>query len=148
MFRNRYNVWSCSSTLCGHPRRKSSKSADVYTSTNSSPFVLSYLYFQVFAFLQFQATRAVSEHSVPIIVCITVGAGHIIRLFGPESLGGIGDIAAKIDAEIARTGLSDDEIGHKVHIISHHASRRNIWSSIRRYTTIQKGNSFGFLAFL
>ena len=83
------------------------------------------LYFQVFAFLQFQATRAISGRSIPIIVCVTLAAGYIIRIFGPESLGGKGDIAAKIDAEVARTGLSDDEIGHKVYIISHHASRRN-----------------------
>jgi hypothetical protein len=39
------------------------------------------------------------------------------RLFGPErTIGGIGDIGARIGAEIARTGLSDDEIGAKVNI--------------------------------
>ena len=31
-------------------------------------------------------------------------------------MGGVGDFGARIDAEIARTGLSDDEIGPKVHI--------------------------------
>ena len=69
-----------------------------------------------------QATRAISERSVPIIGFCAAGAGTIIRSFGPESMGGAGDIGAKIDAEIARTGLSADEIGHKVHI-SYHASR-------------------------
>ena len=64
-----------------------------------------------------RATRAISGHSVPIIACITSGAGAAIRLFGPESMGGIGDIGAKIDAETARTGLSEDEIGPKVHIL-------------------------------
>ena len=44
------------------------------------------------------------------------GAAAIIRLFGPESIGGVGDIGAKIDAEAARTGLSTDEIGRKVPI--------------------------------
>ena len=39
-----------------------------------------------------------------------------MRLFGPESIGGIGDIGARIDAETARTGLSENEIGRKVHI--------------------------------
>ena len=46
---------------------------------------------------------------------ITAGAGATIRLFGPESMGGEGDIGPRIDAEIARTGLSEDEIGPKVH---------------------------------
>ena len=63
-----------------------------------------------------RATRAISGHSVPIITCVTGGAAAIIRLFGPESMGGIGDIGARIDAEIARTGLSDKEVGPKVRI--------------------------------
>ena len=53
---------------------------------------------------------------MPIITCITGGAGAILRLLGPESMGGIGDIGARIDAETARTGLSEEEIGSKVHI--------------------------------
>jgi hypothetical protein len=42
----------------------------------------------------------------------------MIRQFGPEYIGGIGDIIAKVDAEVAqaRTGLSEDEIGRKVHV--------------------------------
>ena len=47
---------------------------------------------------------------------ITSGAGATIRLFGPESMGAVGDIGPRIDAEIARTGLSDDVIGPKVHV--------------------------------
>ena len=61
------------------------------------------------------ATRAVSGHSVPIIACVTAGVGAIIRRFGPESIGGIGDLVTKIDAEVVRTGLSADVIGPKVH---------------------------------
>ena len=45
-----------------------------------------------------------------------------MRLFGPESIGGVGDIGAKVDAEVARTGLSPDEIGPKVHNL-YHSSR-------------------------
>ena len=82
-----------------------------------------YLYFQFFAFPQLLVTRAVSGRSVPIITFIAGGAGAVIRLSGPESIGGAGDIGAKIDAEVARSGLSEDEIGHKVHI-PYHASRR------------------------
>jgi hypothetical protein len=53
---------------------------------------------------------------VPIITCTTGGAGAVLQLFGPESMGGIGNIGARIDEEVARTGLSDEEIGSKVHI--------------------------------
>ena len=62
------------------------------------------------------ATRAISGHSVPIITMITAGAGATIRLFGPDSMGGQGDLGPMIDAEVARTGLSEDEVGPKVHI--------------------------------
>ena len=48
---------------------------------------------------------------------MAAGAGAILRLFGPESMGGVGDFGARIDAETARTGLSDEEIGTKVHYI-------------------------------
>ena len=72
--------------------------------------------FQFFALPQLHATRAVSGVSVPIIACIAAGAGAIIRLFGPEYMGGLGDFGARIDAEAARTGLSPDEIGLKAYI--------------------------------
>ena len=95
----------------------------VDSNTNSSRLFSFYLYFQFFALPQLNATRAVSGHSVPIIAFVAAGAAAIIRLFGPESIGGVGDFGAKTDAEAARTGLSVDEIGPKVHI-SYHASRR------------------------
>ena len=72
---------------------------------------------------------------MPIIVFIAAGSGDIIRNFGPESMGGRGDIGAKIDAEVARTGLSADEIGPKVHV-SLYASKRTRRSCIQRYITI------------
>jgi hypothetical protein len=52
---------------------------------------------------------------VPIIIVVTAaaGAGATLRPFGPESMGGMGPI---IDAEVAHTGLSKDEVGPKVHI--------------------------------
>ena len=64
------------------------------------------LYFQFFAFPQMHATRAISGRSVPTITCIAAGAGVVIRLFGPESIGGAGDIGANFDAEVASTVLS------------------------------------------
>ena len=81
-----------------------------------------YLYFQLLSLPQLRYTRAVSGCSVPIISCAAVGAADMIRGLAPESMGGAGDIGPKIDAEVARTGLSADEIGPKVHI-SYHASR-------------------------
>ena len=47
---------------------------------------------------------------------MAAGAGAILHRFGPESMGGVGDFGARIDAEIARTGLPEEEISHKVHI--------------------------------
>ena len=55
---------------------------------------------------------------MPIISFGAGGAGAFIRHFGPESMGGIGGIGAKIDAEVARTGLSADETGPKVYLAS------------------------------
>ena len=78
--------------------------------------VLFLFYFQSLSLPQFHATRAISGYSVPIIACVTAGAGAILRRYGPESMGGVGDFGARIDAETARTGLSDNEIGLKVHI--------------------------------
>jgi hypothetical protein len=60
---------------------------------------------------------------VPIIAFGAGGAAAYIRYFGPESMGGAGDIGAKIDAEVARTGLSADEIGPKVLIFCHTSKR-------------------------
>lgn len=80
--------------------------------------IVLYFCFQYFALPQLHATRAVSGHSVPIIACMAAGAAAIIRFFGPESIGGIEDIGARIDAEFAcAIGLSVDEIGRKVLII-------------------------------
>ena len=74
-------------------------------------------FFQFFALPQLQVTRAVSGGSVPIIAFGAGGAAAYIRCFGPESMGGAGDIGPKIDAEVARTGLSANEIGNKVYLV-------------------------------
>ena len=61
------------------------------------------------------ATRAISGHSVPIITFVAMGTGLIIRCYGPESIGGLGDYIAKIDAEAALTGVPSEEISDRVH---------------------------------
>jgi hypothetical protein len=92
------------------------RSTVIPSDTDRLMVVLSCSYLQFLALPQVHTTRAVSGHSVPIIACIASGAGAIIRLFGPESIGGVGNFGARIDAEAARTGLSPDEIGPKVRI--------------------------------
>ena len=82
--------------------------------------IMNVLYFQFCALPQLLAARAVSADNS----CGTAGAGFFIRYFGLESMGGSGDIGAKFDAEVTRTGLSADEIGTKVLILYHASTRR------------------------
>ncbi|KAJ7671650.1 UDP-Glycosyltransferase/glycogen phosphorylase [Mycena polygramma] len=63
---------------------------------------------------QMQATRALSGTSVPVIAWVTGGASTIIRLFGPETMGGLGNFGAKIDAEAQRTGKNPVEVGDEI----------------------------------
>ncbi|KAJ7217244.1 hypothetical protein GGX14DRAFT_331962, partial [Mycena pura] len=49
-----------------------------------------------------------------IIAWVTGGASTIIRLFGPESLGGLGNFGERIDAEAKRTGKDSVEIGDAI----------------------------------
>ncbi|KAJ7678554.1 UDP-Glycosyltransferase/glycogen phosphorylase [Mycena rosella] len=67
-----------------------------------------------FAVPQLQATRALSGTSVPIVAWVTGGASTILRLFGPESMGGLGNFGERIDAEAQRTGKNPVEIGDKI----------------------------------
>lgn len=66
-----------------------------------------------------QATRGVTGASVPIIAMNFTPAAPFIRLFGPESMGGLGDLGASIDAEVARTGRDAAEVGAEVRITFH-----------------------------
>ncbi|KAF8067710.1 UDP-Glycosyltransferase/glycogen phosphorylase [Lyophyllum atratum] len=68
-----------------------------------------------FALKQFQATRALTGHTVPIIAWATGGSGAFIRGWGPESMGGLGDLGAKADAEAARTNKSSTEAGEQLY---------------------------------
>ncbi|KAJ7283947.1 UDP-Glycosyltransferase/glycogen phosphorylase [Mycena rebaudengoi] len=67
-----------------------------------------------FAVSQLQATRALTGTSIPIIAWVTGGASTILRLFGPESLGGLGNFGERIDAKAQRTGKNPAEIGDKI----------------------------------
>ncbi|KAF4610327.1 hypothetical protein D9613_010450 [Agrocybe pediades] len=67
-----------------------------------------------FAGTQFEATRKLTGHRVPIVAAITAHASSIIRLFGPESHGGIGDLSKMVEAEAERTGKKPEEVGDEV----------------------------------
>ncbi|KAF8067713.1 UDP-Glycosyltransferase/glycogen phosphorylase [Lyophyllum atratum] len=64
---------------------------------------------------ELKATRALSGRSVPIISWMTGGGSTLIRCWGPESMGGRGDFAAKVQAEAARTNESLAEVGEKLY---------------------------------
>ncbi|KAJ7628723.1 hypothetical protein FB45DRAFT_1059434 [Roridomyces roridus] len=67
-----------------------------------------------FALTQLHQTRAISGTSIPIFAFISCNAAAIIRLYAPESMGGLGDFGAKTDAEALRTGKSATEIGDQI----------------------------------
>lgn len=70
------------------------------------------------------ATRAITGKSVPIISWLT---GHVatgIRFWGPESLGGFGDIERQVNEEVARTGVSRKEIAARVSALNNMDSFR------------------------
>ncbi|KAJ7473185.1 hypothetical protein B0H11DRAFT_2037540 [Mycena galericulata] len=68
----------------------------------------------IFGFAQLNATRAISGTAIPILTFIAGNAGSIIRVFGPESLGGLGDVRAKIDAQVLQTGDSTDDVAEQI----------------------------------
>ncbi|KAJ7019485.1 UDP-Glycosyltransferase/glycogen phosphorylase [Mycena alexandri] len=82
------------------------------TTFNAAPTPVAII-MDFFAVPQMQATRALSK-TTQIIAWVTGGASTIIRLFGPESMGGLGNFGEKIDAEAKRTGGNPVEIGDKI----------------------------------
>ena len=144
MFCNGHNVRLRSRALFRHPRRKCTVDSgrQFY---NNTPFSI---LFQFLFLPQLHASRAISGYSVPIVGCVIGGVGAILRRYGPESMGGVGDFGARIDAETARTGLSDEEISDKVSISISYISIQASPSYIQRYITIRKENWFKFLVFL
>ncbi|KAJ7654763.1 hypothetical protein B0H17DRAFT_1214291 [Mycena rosella] len=67
----------------------------------------------VFASPQLNATRAMTGTTIPIFTFIAANCGSLLRMFGPESLGGRGNSGAKIEAEALRTGKSIEETGEE-----------------------------------
>lgn len=57
---------------------------------------------------------------MPILAWLSGHTATIIRQFGPERLGGIDDLGAKIEAEAIRRGVTVEEIGDSVSIAFTH----------------------------
>ncbi|KAF5311788.1 hypothetical protein D9619_003782 [Psilocybe cf. subviscida] len=67
-----------------------------------------------FAYGELQATRSITGTTIPVTAIVASGAGPMIQLFGPETVGGFGDVGARIDAEVARTGRDPIEVGEEL----------------------------------
>ena len=76
-----------------------------------APVVIIMDYFDL---AELKATRAITGHTIPVIAMVASGAGPAVKLYGPESIGGVGDFGARIDAEVARTGRDPTEVGWEV----------------------------------
>jgi len=63
---------------------------------------------------QYEATRSMVGDKIPIIVSLTGHAASMIGIFGPESLGGSGDLTKKSQIEAARLGMTYEEFGDTV----------------------------------
>ncbi|KAF9557508.1 UDP-Glycosyltransferase/glycogen phosphorylase [Agrocybe pediades] len=68
-----------------------------------------------FTYPQMKLTRSISGDKTPIFGWLTGKAASLIRLFGPESLGGFGDLGARVEAEATRLGVTPAEIGDKLY---------------------------------
>ncbi|KAH9476235.1 UDP-glycosyltransferase 74G1 [Psilocybe cubensis] len=60
-------------------------------------------------------TRSITGPSVPIVAWISGHMGTLIRFWGPERFGGGGDIAKKVQEEVARTGAPVHEVEERLY---------------------------------
>ncbi|KAJ7258928.1 UDP-Glycosyltransferase/glycogen phosphorylase [Mycena rebaudengoi] len=67
-----------------------------------------------FAIEQVKATRAITGEQVPIFSFASCCAVSIIRMLGPENMGGRGDLKARAEAEAQRTRKDVVEIGEQI----------------------------------
>ncbi|KAJ7150153.1 hypothetical protein C8R43DRAFT_1128196 [Mycena crocata] len=71
------------------------------------------VFLDMFCIEQLRETRAISGASVEIFTLLSGNAGALLRAWGPESMGGLGDFWANLDAEAARTGKTSLELGEE-----------------------------------
>ncbi|KAH9476214.1 Anthocyanidin 3-O-glucosyltransferase [Psilocybe cubensis] len=72
------------------------------------------VFLDVYTSPQMLATRAITGQKVPIIASVPLHASCVIHLYGPERLGGNGDLSGKIEAEATRRGVTPREIGDSI----------------------------------
>ncbi|KAJ7136304.1 hypothetical protein C8R43DRAFT_955780 [Mycena crocata] len=75
------------------------------------------VFLDMFCIEKLRETRAISGTSVQIYTLLSGNVGALFCAWGPESMGGLGDFWANLDAEAARTGKTslDHELGEEVH---------------------------------
>ena len=61
-----------------------------------------------------EAIRAQTGLSVPILGWAVTNAFMTLRLFGPEEIGGLGDVLAKARAVVEQTGRDEREVIEEV----------------------------------
>lgn len=81
---------------------------------------------QFFAVEPVRVIRKLSGKSTKIFSWMSGGTNAMFYLFGPENLGGRGNIAAKVDAEVKRTGRPFAEV--VVEVRTFVAGRCALWS--------------------
>ncbi|KAF9486600.1 UDP-Glycosyltransferase/glycogen phosphorylase [Pholiota conissans] len=67
-----------------------------------------------FALDQLRATREITGTSVPVLAWLSSTAAATIRFAAPPEFGGLGDLDARIEAEVQKTGKSAEEIGEEI----------------------------------
>lgn len=67
---------------------------------------------------------------MPVVAWLSSTAASAIRLCGPQEIGGLGDLDARIEAEVQRTGKPAEEIREKVHNSSNYASEENFINAL------------------
>lgn len=61
-----------------------------------------------------EVTRSVSNRNVPVLAWVATPASSLIRLFGDESRGGIGDLGARIYERAQEIGCRAEDISGEV----------------------------------
>ncbi|KAG6809307.1 hypothetical protein H0H92_000751 [Tricholoma furcatifolium] len=76
--------------------------------------VLNAVIMDFFCIAQLKTTRAMTPN-MSLVTWIPGGVGTVLRFWGPEAMGGIGDLTEKIQAEASRSGRSAFEVAEELY---------------------------------
>jgi len=62
--------------------------------------------------------HSITGNSIPVLSWITISAASTLRLYGPENLGGFGNVAANSIEESQRTGKKVEDIADEASLPS------------------------------